>query len=275
MRLRLGITLVACVTDVVLTAGPASAGGSWFSPAEDRYEQGETATVVGYSGRGTQGWIENGPYYAYLIPGSGGGGDGDSSLLPPSAVRVGQLLLQETGRGGYLTLRAAITFPIPSDLVSSRYSFTVCNDPCTMGLGELIGGEVWVGVDPPQPLGRSDWPAEDPARQGLPASVPLPAPPPTTTALPTTTTPPTIHERSPAQPAAAPVRVPSDGDGTSFPWLPVGAGVVLLTVVAMAVLRHRRRSSSDPLPAIPATPLARTAAAEELRQPVPVGRPQD
>jgi hypothetical protein len=280
-RLGLGIALASAVLCVGLHAGPASAGGSALFPARDRYEPGQTATVVGYTGGGQLGWIEDGPFYAYLAVGPAGT-EPDNSFAP-SGLFLGQLVLQETGRGGYLSLRASVTFPIPSDLVPGQYGFSLCNDPCTTGLGDFIGGSVWVGVDPPQPLVR-DWPADDPALAGAPASVALPAPAPTTTVVEPPTTPSvqttnTTVSQPPApdvepQPSAT-ARPRSAGAATPFPWLPIGVVAVAGVVLGVAaVLRGRRRVDPTAAPANPGILPAQSTGDDEARAPsarVPIG----
>lgn len=255
-HLRSRVVLGSLVCVIVLGTAPASAGGSWFEPARDRYEPGEAATVVGYTGGGQLGWIEDGPFYAYLTPDPSGGARG-GGLLDTSDIPLGLLLLQETGRGGYLSLRAAITFTVPPDLAPGEYGFAICNDPCTTGLGDFIGGSVWVGMDPPSPFDRSDWPADDPARMGAPASVGLPAQAATTSLSPPTT--PLVHpptgwttytmvNRPPGTTSAenGPPSEADAGNESSFPWLALPVAALL----AVALLRRRDRQDTPPGPGL-------------------------
>ncbi len=46
---------------------PAGAGGSHLSPVRDRYEVGDVATLVAYTSGGQLGWVQDGPFYAYLV----------------------------------------------------------------------------------------------------------------------------------------------------------------------------------------------------------------
>jgi hypothetical protein len=95
-------------------ADPAAAGGSWLSPVRDRYEPGETVTLVGYVGPGgTLGSVEDGPFFAYLrrleeplrVPNE----LQMAPFVPQSGdLPIGQLLVQGTGRGGYLAYRVTI-----------------------------------------------------------------------------------------------------------------------------------------------------------------------
>ncbi len=268
MRLVRLVLMTALAASIVGLAGrPAAAGGSsWFDSALDRYEAGQTVTMVGYTGGGQLGWIDDGPFFGYLrvdpaasdqyLKAEGGE---LSPLLTPTDLPLGPLTLQLTGRGGYLSLRAAITFTLPAQLAPGSYGFLYCNDPCTTGLGDLIGGSVWVGADPHYPVAR-DWPSDDPALDGASASVPLPAPPPTTTA-PLTTAPSTSPPTSPAPttPAsAAQDRTPlavrttsaAEEDG-AFPWVLAIGSLVIIAIGVSAFVRRPRpgprivRSPSD------------------------------
>lgn len=101
------------------------------------------------------GWLQDGPFYAYLVA-------GDFTLwaerrLPIDHVALGPLSVQPRGR----ILRVSISFLVPSHLSSGLYTVTYCNDPCTTGLGDLIGGSLAVGVDPPTEVQRA-WPLDDP-----------------------------------------------------------------------------------------------------------------
>jgi hypothetical protein len=157
---RFCISVVLSSVVVVVLASPASAGGSHLDPVKDRYETGEAATLVGYIGPGQLGWVEDGPFYAYLVPGP----DetlGGTPLAPPSGTALGPLTVEETGAGGYLALRISITFTIPSDLAPGPYAVTYCNASCDQGIGDLIGGYVYVGADPPSPITRT-WALDEP-----------------------------------------------------------------------------------------------------------------
>ncbi len=149
---------VAVVAILASGAGSALGGGSWFDPVKDRYEPGDEATLVGYTGGGAYGWIEDGPFFGYLVgTDQFGTPDSGSELREP----LGELELTETDHGGYAQLRAAITFTVPADLEPGTYGFDYCNAACDERLGDLVGGVVYVGVDPEYDIKRS-WPADDP-----------------------------------------------------------------------------------------------------------------
>jgi hypothetical protein len=139
----------------LIGAAPTGAGGSYLSPVRDRYERGEVATLVGYTSGGQLGWVQDGPFFAYLVA-------GDVTLwadrrLPTEHVALGPLSVEARGR----TLRVSISFVVPERLAAGLYTVTYCNDPCTTGLGDLIGGSLAVGIDPPTGVQRA-WSLDDP-----------------------------------------------------------------------------------------------------------------
>jgi len=186
---------------------PAAAGGTWLAPVRDRYEVGGSATLVAYVGRGTPGWLDEGPYYGYLH--EAGKAPGGPS---PTGEPLGRLEIVETGASGWTALRVSVEVPL-TGLAPGRYEVGYCNDPCRNGLGDLIGSRtINVGVDAAEPVVR-EWPLDEPLIAILapaalvsgpgylaPASEiragrvvaapvvepPLPAGPPTTIALPPT-----------------------------------------------------------------------------------------
>jgi hypothetical protein len=166
---RIALVAAMSVVHAITAVAPASAGGSHLMPVRDRYEVGETATLVGYTSGGQLGWLPDGPFYAYLVA-------GDATLwsdhrLPIDNVALGPLSVEAKGR----TLRASISFPVPDHLVPGLYTVTYCSDPCTTGLGDLIGGLLAVGVDPPRQLQR-EWPLDDPEIANLAADAILSGP---------------------------------------------------------------------------------------------------
>jgi hypothetical protein len=147
---------------MVAGATPAAAGGSFLAPVRDTYQPGEVATLVGYVGRGAYGWVDEGPFNAYLQAGE---------PVPMSEVRadqgipLGPLTVGETGRSGWVDLRVTISFTLPDVLAPGAYQVLYCNAACVpgTGLGDLVGGHLWVGVDPPsgRPVVR-EWPLDEP-----------------------------------------------------------------------------------------------------------------
>lgn len=155
---RPALAAVAVATIVVAGAGPAVAGGSRLASVRDRYEAGDVATLVGYTG-GPQLEAHRapGPYRAFLESEDG-----------TVRMEVGQLELTDRGRRGWESLRVAITFQIPPDVRPGHYFVSYCLDPCESPaqLGDLIGGFLAVGVDPPWRQSR-EWPLDEPEIQNL------------------------------------------------------------------------------------------------------------
>jgi len=151
------VTSAVAVVTVVAAAVPAAAGGSWLSPVRDRYEPGDTVTLVAYvSGSGTLGSVADGPFFAYLrrlevpltVP-------NELQMAPftprASYMQLGPLVIANRGRADYAAYRASVQFRLPSDLPAGRYGVIYCNATCTKGLSDLIGGVIFVGIDPRQP----------------------------------------------------------------------------------------------------------------------------
>ena len=162
--LRLAIGLVVVMLVGLGVSPPVSAGGNWFDPVKDRYEPGEEVTLVGYTGGGLYGWVDDGPFFGFLMNSTEAGDiDFDGMRLP-----LGEIELEETGRSGYLSLRASIKFLLPEDLEPGLYWFDYCNTDCSERLGDLIGGLIYVGIDPDYPISR-EWPLDDPEVANLAA----------------------------------------------------------------------------------------------------------
>lgn len=148
-----GAALVVTVSSIVAMA-PAVAGGSWLEPERDRYEPGEMATLSGYVGPGQLGWIEDGPFSAWLRT-RNAASTGDSwpnAGTHPGDIPLGPLRIEETGQRGYRSLRVSISFTIPAHLAPGAYEVVYCNEGCKTGIGDLIGGTVWVGISRSAPV---------------------------------------------------------------------------------------------------------------------------
>jgi len=143
---RLATLLVTALFAVLLqvTVAPgASAGGSWLAPVQDRYEPGDVATLVGYSGSGAYGTVA----HPRAIP-----------------LYVGDLDISTVD----FAHRSAISFDLPARLQPGVYWLEYCNAGCEKKLGDLIGGFVYVGVDPSHPPAR-EWPESEPQVANLAA----------------------------------------------------------------------------------------------------------
>ena len=162
--MRRWVAVAALAVAWVGVASPVSAGGSWLYPVQDRLEPGDVATFVGYIGHGQLGWVEDGPFFAYLQVDPEPAGEVPGwSFLRETDVPLGQLEITEHGERGWLSLRVAITFTVPNDLDDGVYPLVYCNSPCTEGLGDLIGAAVHVGAENPWADACTPWAMDEPA----------------------------------------------------------------------------------------------------------------
>ena len=260
--LEMAVAGVAALVVVVACSSPASAKGGELTPVRDRYEPGDVATLVGYTG-GPQLHAHRppGPYRAFLE-------DEDGRLK----IEVGQLELTDTGRRGWEALRVVTRFPISVDLPPGHYRLSYCTDTCQLPLlGDITGGLLSVGINPPRPWSHL-WPLDEPeignladhailtgpgyqttagaVRAGripvMPSGPPGATVPVTTDDLPTT---PVTAAASPQpaealHPAAAPSlpHSPEVARGDDAPWsLWAGlACLALVVIVSTPVVRSRR-----------------------------------
>jgi hypothetical protein len=127
----------------VMAGGPATAGGSWFTP-EDPY-QGIGATILireTFGSGAYEGSVSDGPYFAYLI-GANQRFDRPGAV-PPAAVPLGPITIRPA-TGNYCCWIASLRFTVPQ-VPTGQYLVTYCNDPCTVdGLGDLEGTSFWIG----------------------------------------------------------------------------------------------------------------------------------
>jgi len=99
--------VVAAFAAWASNVAPASAKGDGLVPVRDRYEPGETATLVGYSG---------GPAPTSRFSA------GIAKQPDGPVLEIGQLVIQPTGNAdASLALRVSITFPVPRDLPPGEY----------------------------------------------------------------------------------------------------------------------------------------------------------
>jgi hypothetical protein len=137
--------LVAAATAGALLAMPdwAAAGGSWLETEKQYYAPGDEASARGTFGQGQlEGRVEDGPYYAYLVPGYRW--FEKPGTIPDYAIPLGPIAIRPA-TGNYCCWVATLQFIVP-DVPPGRYSIDYCNDPCTVnGMGDLIGGSFFVG----------------------------------------------------------------------------------------------------------------------------------
>ncbi|MGH2740637.1 MAG: hypothetical protein ACRDH6_09180 [Actinomycetota bacterium] len=126
----------------MLVTSPAASGGgsvfefnrSYFVPGDEAV--GRTSFTARIKG---QPRIEDGPWYAYLVP-------GDMWLrpprIPPAAIPLGLITIVD--RTGDVNALARIRFVVP-DVDPGGYSVGICDDPCRDAyVGDLIGG--WFNI---------------------------------------------------------------------------------------------------------------------------------
>jgi hypothetical protein len=235
---------------LMLWSTPAGAAGGRLAPVRDRYEPGDDAILVGYTG----GRVPVDTFSAYLRV----AGTVPRSRLVDSDRYVGELHVDDTGRPGYQRLRVTLTFAVPVDVEPGQYEVVYCDDPCTGApLGDLVTSPLSIGVDPVRPVVR-EWPLDEPEVANLDGRTVLVAPgvhttaaelrapaPATTVAPPPPPPPPPIT--APAATAAEPPTRPSDDTDWSLPTALVlgsAAGTALLLAAAAGGPGAVRRRSA-------------------------------
>ncbi|MDJ0952422.1 MAG: hypothetical protein QNJ81_01960 [Acidimicrobiia bacterium] len=141
-RLILRRTLFAAVAAVfiLISVGPVQAGESWLEPSQERVNAGDQVELTGLVSRGQLGWVDDGPFFVYLHGTEYGivtvAADGGTA----TDVALGELIVDD--RGGRVAVSASVV--IPGETPAGEYQVVVCNDPCTTGLGDLVGGAIHV-----------------------------------------------------------------------------------------------------------------------------------
>lgn len=126
-------TVVAVMsTFLLLLASPAWAGGSWLDADRSVAHPGDEIVVGGVVYRGQLGWLGHGPFVLTLRPVST---EASGRGRVPSDVVVGEF---ETEPVGSHAVEIRVVFRVPN-LEPGSYSYGYCNDPCTTGLGDLMG----------------------------------------------------------------------------------------------------------------------------------------
>lgn len=110
-----------------------------------RVEAGDTIALSGEVSTGQMGWIQDGPFFAYLSGEEYGQTINESNGGRQTDVLLGQLDIAVSGAGA----QVLVHFTLPTDIPPGEYWVMACNNPCRSGLGDLIGSQLFVGVDPP------------------------------------------------------------------------------------------------------------------------------
>ena len=155
-RARRGGALAAAVALGSAAAAARAGGGDWIEPARDRYEAGQTVTMIGYGRacRGCASWtvLRLAPRGPRRRPRRRPCSTG--LTVHPTDLRVGEPVLEEVpGRPTRTRAeRPASRSTCPRTWRTAR-TVVLCNDPCTDGR-LLHRGAIHVGVDPPYPIVR-------------------------------------------------------------------------------------------------------------------------
>ncbi|MGA9597091.1 MAG: hypothetical protein WBV06_13095 [Acidimicrobiia bacterium] len=143
--MRRFFSISALAVAAVAIAAPAYAGGAQLEPSRVRVDAGEEIELSAHVSQGAFGWVEDGPFYVYLI--GTGYGEITSTATGGTAtdVPLGELSIDASGKNAEVFVQATI----PAETPAGEYQVVVCNDPCTTGFGDLNGGALYVGIDPP------------------------------------------------------------------------------------------------------------------------------
>lgn len=143
MKRLLFLSLVVFLTTLI--AAPALAGGSWLEPTDVRVEAGDHLVLEGGVSIGQLGWVEDGPFFAYLTGENYGKPIVEGSGGSQSDVLLGPVHISDVTEVGAFV---SVEFTLPWEVPRGMYFVAVCNDPCTTGFGDLIGSILFVGMDP-------------------------------------------------------------------------------------------------------------------------------
>jgi hypothetical protein len=147
MRLvtRALIVLLIAAAAIALTADAAAAGGSGMQFDRAEYLPGDTGRASGtisVTDIPEAGWLEDGPFYGWIIEQGRHRALIDAGWtwpsVPTEAVRLGEVVA-EPAATACCTRSFTLAFSAP-DLPRGRYDLLICNDPCTKSLGDFTGG---------------------------------------------------------------------------------------------------------------------------------------
>jgi hypothetical protein len=125
-------TLVVAIVSLSIAAPQAFAGGSFLTGRRD-VSVGAVVTLRGSFGPGQQARVSEGPWYGYLIVKRPG---------PDRRLLLGPVEIRRSDRFNWL---ASITFTVPQ-VASGDYLVHVCDLGCHTGVGDLIGGYVFIAA---------------------------------------------------------------------------------------------------------------------------------
>jgi hypothetical protein len=128
-------TLLLVIVPLAIMAPPALAGGSLLEGPRG-VGVGTVVTFRGTFGSGQQAKVSEGPWYGYLTNDSG----------PNQKLLLGPVQIRRSERFGWV---ASITFTVP-DVRGGDYLVQVCDLACHKGVGDLVGGYVFIGASAEQ-----------------------------------------------------------------------------------------------------------------------------
>jgi hypothetical protein len=135
------LAVVVTVAALIGVSSPAWAdGGAYINLDQTYYLAGDSAVATTYVAipKSKTGWLDRGPFYAYVL-------DDGSSLragapIPAGALRVGTFTVKHDS--GSYELETRFTMPV---LSPGWHTLNVCNDPCTItGFQEPLTGSFFV-----------------------------------------------------------------------------------------------------------------------------------
>jgi hypothetical protein len=169
------------VVGVQLVGLPPAAAGTCPAPLRDRYEPGDTVTLVGFTevcraGHGAGALTrqvtealagDGGAVWGYMFRMDNARPGHQGPLPRPEQAPVGVFDVEVT-EDEWRGWRMSLTFVLPAELEPGEYYLAMCQDPCTERVGH--SHSVYVGVDPPSGHDSivRNWPLDDPAVRDLP-----------------------------------------------------------------------------------------------------------
>jgi hypothetical protein len=190
VKARLGV--LGAIFTLAVTMGsapPAGAGGSNWTFDQASYLPGEVATARGDFGPGCcdRGWLDDGPYLAWITPYPADGELPDGEALLVGDVRLAQEPIRWNDQTSFVNV-ATVVFVVP-DVPPGPYTLLHCNDPCRAPLGDLLQGLFWIGR---QGNLEDFTPTTTTSTTTTTTTAPHRPEPPTSTSTPTSTTTPVV-----------------------------------------------------------------------------------
>ncbi len=133
---RVPLAMVIAVASLLIAPSAASGGGSWLNGPQD-VGVGQTITLHGTFGSGALAPVSAGPWFGYLVRNYDLKGPGEPGFLGAVDIRPSESI--------YCCWVASLTFIVP-DVPTGSYWVHVCDLGCHTGVGDLIGGRVFIAA---------------------------------------------------------------------------------------------------------------------------------